>query len=240
MKVSMLRMTCFILLLIPIQAHAGALPVNGMLGIDFGSTAPAASTNFNAFDIDTIDGQTVSLPTGSLIDTNGSALASVGFSLTNNTGQDTTRANVTNGAEGDGTAITNSTLYEDSYISNNQGAAPLDPIGTANIVVTISGLDDSLTYDLVGGFDNNNGNFDAEWSADGQAITTDPAGAAGAGYASFTGLSTDGSGNLAITVTRTNLHVTLGALQLTAVPEPGSTSLLLFGIVGVALLRRRK
>ena len=191
------------------------------LGIDFGSIAPAGGTNFNQFDLDTDDGETETLPAGSLIDLEGNTLAGISFSLTNDTGQDTTRANVTSGQNGDGNLIVDASVFEDSYISNNQAAAPLD--ADANFVLTFSGLDDSLTYDLSGGFANGNGNFDANWTVGGQTLLAAP------GYVGFENLSTDGSGNLEIVVSRETLHVTLGALTLTAktlaVPEVASLEL---------------
>lgn len=187
------------------------------LGIDFGSIAPAVGTNFNQFDIDTADGETATLAAGTLIGLDGNNLNNISFSLTNNTGQDTTRADVTNGAEGDGAEITDATIFGDAYISNNQGAAPIN--ADANFVLTFSGLDDSLTYALSGGWDNNNNNFDADWTVDGATVLAD---VSANGYVGFEGLATDGNGNLSITVSRSTLHVTLGALTLSGFDSAAS------------------
>ena len=138
--------------------------------------------------------------------------------------------------------LTDQDVWDDGYISNNQGANPLDAGGF--FLLTFSGLDDTLEYDLEGGFDSNNANFDATWASGGQSFLTTPTGAAGTGYGTLSGLTTDGAGNLAITVTRETLHVTIGGLTLTAVestaiPEP-SSALALLGLCGVAFIKRRR
>lgn len=66
-------------------------------------------------------------------------------------------------------------------------------------------------------------NFDAIWAVDGKSFTTIPAG--GVGYGTLTGLSTDGSGNLAITVTKKQLHVIVAGLTLTAIPREATVIL---------------
>ena len=211
------------------------------IGIDFNGSVATTGTNFNAFSEDTDDGATASLL--SLINLSGATVTGVTFSLENQTGQNTERADfTTQGAEGTlAGPLSEQAVWDDGYISNNQGAAPLDVDGF--FLLTFSGLDDELTYDLTGGFDNNGGNanFDATWSADGQSFTTlttnsDPA---GAGYGTLTGLSTDGDGNLEITVARNTLHVTVGGLTLTSVvPEPSSLALL--GLGGLMMIKRRR
>ena len=109
------------------------------------------------------------------------------------------------------------------------------------MLFTFTGLDDSLTYDLTGGYDGANANFDSIWSFDSSStgITTtqndsiasflsEP----GSGYGSVTSLQTDGSGNLVIQVTRDTLHVNAGA----AVPVPEPSSAALLGLGGLVLI----
>lgn len=203
------------------------------IGIDFtdaNGLAPVAGSNFNNYsDVTIADGATEAF-VGTLIDTQGDQLTNVGFTVTNNSGQATARADVT-GLEGSG-QMSDVSIYGDSIISNNTGGNPLDASG--NLVLTFTGLDDSLTYNLTGGYDQNNDNFNATWEADGKSFTTDNS---ATGFDTLSGLSTDGSGNLVITVTR-SLHVAIAGLTLeasgltnpdgslnfpTAIPEGGYT-----------------
>ncbi|MDF7825987.1 sulfatase-like hydrolase/transferase [Pontiellaceae bacterium B12227] len=191
------------------------ISVGQTIGIDFGSIAPAAGQNFNNYsDVTIADGAVESFP-GTLIDTAGSDVTGVGFSVSNATGQATGRATASPGVEGAG-LMTDSTVYSDWLISNQSSGYTLDSDG--HFVFTFTGLDDNLAYDLTGGFDSDNANFDAIWSADGQSFTTVPAGSVG--YGTLSGLTTDGSGNLEIKVARNTLHVTAAGLTLTAVTPP--------------------
>uniref|UniRef100_UPI003563BD73 hypothetical protein n=1 Tax=Pontiella sp. TaxID=2837462 RepID=UPI003563BD73 len=191
------------------------LSLGQTIGIDFGSIAPAAGLNFNSYsDVTIANGATESFG-GTLIDTGGNAVSGVVFSVQNLSGQATGRATASPGTEGAG-LMTDSTVYSDWLISNSTSGEPLDPGGY--FVFTFTGLDDDLAYDLTGGFDSNNNNFDAIWSADGQSVTTSPSG--DGGYATLEGLATDGSGNLEIAVARNTLHVTAAGLTLTAVTPP--------------------
>ena len=217
MKSQLFTGTFLSLLLTFESAHAQLVAGQG-IGIDFNGSAATTGTNFNAFSEDTDDGETASLT--SLIDLTGAGVSGVTFSLENQTGQNTERADFnTQGTGGTVTGpLSEMAVWDDGYISNNQGAAPLDNGG--HFELSFTGLNDSMTYELTGGFDNNNANFDATWSANGQSFTTNPTGADGAGYGSLSGLTTDGSGNLVIQVERRTLHVTIGGLTLTAeVPD---------------------
>ncbi len=215
-----------VLALVAVETHAG-INAGQTIGIDFGSISPAAGLNFNNYsDVTIADGATESF-SGTLVDTDGSTVDGVGFSVQNNTGQATGRALASSGTEGYG-LMTNSTVYSDWLISNNTSGNPLD--AGAYLVFTFTGLDDSLVYDLTGGFDSNNDNFNATWSADGQSFTSDTTG--DVGYGTLEGLTTDGVGNLEIRVTRSILHVTAAGLTLTAVTppiEPGDVVGLDFG-----------
>ena len=234
--------------------HSSASIVTGQtVGFDFGSIAPAANPTqtFNQIDLfnnSLANGATFTFLTDpnlnggatstQLVDFTNTAVTGVGFTITNSTGQNTSRANVTNGTAGPA-PFNNSTVFQDSLISNNQGVAPLATGGF--FTLTFSGLDDSIEYDLTGGYDGNNANFDSILSADGQ---TQPFAPGANNYVTLSGLQTDGSGNLAITVTRDTLHANIGALTLTgaaaiAVPEPSSFALLGVGFVGLLTRRRR-
>lgn len=233
------------------------LVVGDTIGIDFDAvggaeissgTPPLGSLNFNHFeDTGIADGGTASLG-GLIIDTDGGVWAGVGFSLTNNTGDNTNEAN---SSAGDAFGGFDETVYGDRLISNDSNATGrltdgdtlIDGVNDrAHFVLRFTGLDDSLTYDLFGGHhtDNSNSNFDTIWQVVQPTGTIESA----ADFQhSFTSLATDGAGNLEIYIIRRGdvdgQHVSISGLTLTAVPEPGSLIILgLAGIVGA--LRRSK
>lgn len=229
-------------------ASNAAIVAGDTIGIDlatpapvFGSTpnvAPAAGTNFNAFNTQTADGATASAGVGSLIRTSdGAAVAGVDFSVTNNMGKASGLTGVTGQA---GPApFDDATIYEDNYGAANVGNSGRADFGNlpdgANLVFTFSGLDDSLLYTVSGGYQHGNANFNTTWDIDGQSATTDNT---GTGYITLSGLSTDGSGNLEITVTKSTQLFVSGLTLEAAVPEPGSMALL--GLGGLAMLKRRR
>ena len=117
--------------------------------------------------------------------------------------------------------------------------------GGVTYTITLAGLVDSLTYNLVIGGANGSGfPVDTTWSVDGQSATTvagtssstDGSGA----FVSFTGLETDGLGNLVITGFKSSNYGVAAAFELTAVPEPGSLALLGLGGLLMAGSRRRR
>ena len=229
------------------------LVVGDAVGIDFdatnnGGTDPLASLNFNHFnDIGIADGATASLG-GSIFDTDGGVWAGVGFSATNNTGDNTNEAN---SGQGDPFGGFDTTIYGDRLISNDSNATGRITDGDtvidgtndrAHFVLRFSGLNDALTYDLLGGHhtDNGNSNFDTIWQV------AQPGGVISSATNfehAFTGLVTDGAGNLEIYVIRQSnangRHVTISGLTLTAIPEPGSLTVLGLGCLFV-MGRRRK
>ena len=199
------------------SAHS-QLALGDAIGIDFGTIAPADGLNFNQFD-----GNTNPIPNGGIlafsdqdgaptemINTAGMTVAGVGFTLENLSGQSTDRAVIDIGTVGP-VPFDDPSIFSDALISNNTNQVPLSPGGF--LVLTFSGLDSALAYDLTGGFEGLNNNFDTTWTAGGTSILSAP----GNGYVSFSGLSADANGNLVITLTRSSLHVNVGALTLTAV-----------------------
>ncbi|MGJ8656364.1 MAG: PQQ-dependent sugar dehydrogenase [Akkermansiaceae bacterium] len=205
-------------LLVTGNGSADTLLSGQTIGIDFGGVAPVAGSDFNQYsDVDIADGATESF-SGVLKNTDGGAVADVTFSVQNNTGQDSARVTLVTGEEGYG-LMDDSSIYSDCIISNNTSGNPLtsdtgNPLTNARLTLTFSGLDDSLAYNLSGGWDNDNANFNATWISDGESATTNTL---GNGFVSLTDLSTDGNGNLVINVVRDALHVTIASLQLTAV-----------------------
>ncbi|MGJ8673454.1 hypothetical protein [Rubritalea sp.] len=214
------------------------IPLGETVGIDFdssnhGGKSPAKSLIFNHFDDGKgiINGDTLSY-SKPLITTESKQLTGVGFSLTNNTGQVTNRVNEQEGYGGSG-VFSEPSIYADRILSNDTASMKLDE--NAHFLLTFSGLDDDLSYNLSGGYDCANDNFDSIWSAGDQSFKS----LAGSGYGTLTGLRTDGRGTLVIRVKRNTKHVTIGGLTLTATVTPflsdkhsalmhfGSTSLLL-------------
>ncbi|WP_206753256.1 PEP-CTERM sorting domain-containing protein [Lentimonas sp. CC10] len=204
-----------------------------IIGIDFGSTAPIAGSNFNQYsDVIIAAGATESFA-GTLIDTTGASVAGVGFTVQNNAASLQTVENVNLGVEGAG-LLSDVSIYGDAIVIGRDNGTSDD-----SLTFTFTGLNDALTYDLLGGFDQDAATHNTTWAVDGQSVTTDNT-IVGGGFASFTGLSTDGLGNLVITVTEANRFVSVSGLTLTAIPEPG-TYALLAGIFGLSfvMLRRR-
>ena len=204
----------------------GQLPSGETIGIDFASdnpvfgtpndVDPANGTNFNKFDRDINDGVTAFF-VGTLVDLSGNNVPGVTFRVRNNMGKRTGRTAV-DGSSGPG-AFNDATIYRDCYGGASVSSSSRADFGVladdANLVMRFSGLDDDSTYTVSGGFDNNNDNFNTTWDIAGQSATTNSNG--GNGYITLSGLTTDGSGNLEITVTKSS-HLLVAGLTLRAEP----------------------
>ena len=240
MKNTIAVFCCFVAVAIASTASAQTLALGDSIGIDFASpgvvfgndssVAPAAGTNFNAFDTATEDMATASF-SGTLITLTGGTTG-IGFSVTNNMGKASSLTGVS-GTPGPA-PFDDETIGVDNYGAANVGNESRADFGVllgevedgivvseeaANMVFTFSGLDDSLAYEVTGGYlhSNPNDNFNATWDIDGQSATTaNTSGMPDAGYITLTNLSTDGAGNLEITVTRT-VQLFVAGLTVTAV-----------------------
>ncbi|MGJ8673055.1 cadherin domain-containing protein [Rubritalea sp.] len=209
----------------------GKLLAGRSVGIDFGAIAPVDGSHFNHYSDTSIEnGATESFGDSgaTLIDSAGNELSDVSFSVTNKSGK--ASFTLSNGTGGN-TELDDTSLYTDCLIANDNAAlrmidgdALIDGSGDrGHFVFTFSGLDDSLVYNLTGGFYNNNANFNAIWQADDESAVTN---ASSDGYVTLTDLSTDGSGNLVINVVRASnangKHVTIAGLELEAVDHTNS------------------
>ena len=190
---------------------AGAAPlVSGTeIGLDFGNIAP--TNNFNAALVNI-----GSVAAGAVVDV-ASATVVDGVAVSWNGSGGWSNPDSATEAELPGQPA----IFNDSNLTDWIGE---NTAGTG-ITITFSGLDDSLTYTLVigSGFVANATPVNTRWTVDSQVDDTVHDVGAEA-YVTFTGLGTDGCGNLVISgdgisPTFPNLSV-VSALQLTATTPP--------------------
>jgi len=174
--------------------------------VDFGMTLPTTG-NYNVIN-------SGSLSVTNLVRSSDGAGVGAGLSVTATNPFD----NVNNVASTAGIANLNSAdaaVYEDGFLSANGNNGS----GNDTVTLTFSGLDDSLSYELVGGLSRSSGasNFATNWVIAG-ATTQSSDGTTANGHVLFTGLSST-AGNLVITLTDTTRQSGLAQLALTATPS---------------------
>jgi len=242
-NVQMMKKTTYTLLAAATLAAAGsanaALLAGQTIGIDFanGPATPGAGigTNFNLVQ------DTNALAAGSVINLAGDTLAGVSVTISG-TYQDASRAagenNVGYGAAAPGSYY-DGTFYSDAVLNDGTYRNP------GSIVVTISGLDDNLLYDITAittGLASQN--LTATLKSGGLSDTKTYDQQRNVGGGSLTPLSLSGLSSTGgvLSFESENLdgwQVFNGAtITAVAVPEPSSTALL--GLGGLSLILRRR
>jgi hypothetical protein len=229
--------------------HAAPIADGTVIGIDFGGATNSKdnegtdpTNDFNLYDPvhGTVADGSISAP---LIDTAGVNVDGVGFTFEVTSTETTFLFNNGDAEE----SASQPSVFNDSNTTDWNGIATSssgDRTIPGVLTFTFTGLDDSLTYDLiVGAHASGSAISDVLWEADGESATTDTSVAASS-YVTLTGLSSS-SGSLVITGTGTGAStsdrpdiVVVSAMHLTAVPEPSSA--MLIGLGGLALLARRR
>ena len=209
-------------LLVLQQPSYSQLSAGETIGIDFaspnavfGAIGDGTSGNFIEFTSSVTDGdsETIAL-TQNLI---GAAVTDVFLTVENNLGKEASLTGVASNNTAVPAPFDGAEIFDDSWGGANVGndtRADFGPLtDSANIVLTFSGLDDSLTYDLTGGGNFANNNFDTIWTSGDTTATTDNGTTP---FVTLSDLSTDGAGNLSVTVERDAVQLLISAVTLTA------------------------
>lgn len=112
--------------------------------------------------------------------------------------------------------------------------------GERAFTVTISGLDDDLTYDLFGGYLRDAGTFETTYTVGGTAYTYEFADGYVNAYNTYSDLSSaDGVISFTVSGMTTSDIASISELTITAIPEPATIGMLGLGTVGLLAFRRR-
>ena len=224
-----------VVLALAVGAQA-AIIAGDVVGLDFGGDANPDPVNWNLL---AAPGATL----GSVVNTNGSALAGVGFSINNLPANDGENANSSISPNWPGIV---DNAQNDAWFESNAGQWTL----------TFTGLDDSLTYDVTvgsywtGGNAAQQENRNTGWQIGGTQLHTiagvaagdevSPAADSAGSYVTFAGVSSSG-GTLTISTWDFNGNTvsTLSALTLEAIPEPATLGMVAAFGGAILFIRRR-
>lgn len=212
------------------QLNAAVLQVGDKIGIDFGPTTTANWNNIISNNQSIGADSVISLAGGVVVD--GVAITTANSQFTNNDG-------------------TNSWIG----LSSNGGSAPVEFVDsvTTDITgnfslgdatpyrITISGLNNAFTYNLVAVTTANFSSVDTLLINGVELSSISRPSSQGSGlFHDLSSLSTDGSGNIVIEVrdNSSGVNPVINGAMLTAVPEPGTS--ILFGLGGMIMLWNRR
>ncbi|MEN8866724.1 MAG: hypothetical protein ABF380_05125 [Akkermansiaceae bacterium] len=202
------------------------LALGETIGIDFaspnslfGSGGDGTSGNFIEFTSTIANGASETITLSQNLA--GTAVTGVSLTVENNLGKEASLTGVTSNNTAVPAPFDGADIFDDNWGGasvGNSGRADFGTLNnTSNIVLTFTGLDDSLSYDVTGGGNFNNNNFDTVWTSGGTTATTvnnvTP-------FVTLSSLTTDGTGNLSITITRASAQLLFSAVTLTAMEPP--------------------
>lgn len=214
-------------------ANAAVLSAGDTIGIDFGPTA--TDTVGNDFNEITTTSGAGAIAAGSVINLNtavmdGVSVATGSHMFNNNDGSNADYATLV------GAPL--SPFFEESVVTDITGMFG-GPVGGNTFTVTISGLDTSLTYDILAVSAADSYSNTERLTVNGGASSDITRGTAAAPtFHQFNGVSSV-AGVITLDFTQpTGNNPVVSGITLTAVPEPASMALM--GLGGLLMLRRRK